>query len=68
LERINRETKSILSSIEENEQIKALARNPLMISIIAIIYEEDRKLPQKRAALYNRCIEVLLSKWDVQRN
>ena len=59
--------KSMLSTIKENEQIKALARNPLMISIIAVIYEEDRKLPQKRAALYNRCIEVLLSKWDVQK-
>jgi len=38
-----------------------------MITIIAIIYEEDRALPQKRAKLYERCAEVLLSKWDVQR-
>ena len=59
--------KSMSYAIKQNEQIKALARNPLMIAIIAIIYEEDRKLPQKRAALYNRCVEVLLSRWDVQR-
>jgi len=66
--KINAEkAKSMINAIKENEQIKALARNPLMISIIAIIYEEDRKLPQRRAALYNRCIEVLLSKWDIQK-
>jgi HEAT repeat protein len=59
--------KSMFGAIKGNEQIKALARNPLMIAIIAIIYEEDRKLPQKRGALYTRCVDVLLSKWDVQK-
>jgi len=58
---------SMLEAIKENEQINTLARNPLMVAIIAIIYEEDRELPQKRAALYNRCVEVVLSKWDVQK-
>jgi hypothetical protein len=38
-----------------------------MIAIIAIIYEEDRELPQRRADLYERCVDVLLSKWDVQK-
>jgi hypothetical protein len=58
---------SMLAAIKENEPLKALARNPLMIAIIAIIYEEDKELPRKRAALYERCVEVLLSKWDVQK-
>jgi predicted NACHT family NTPase len=40
---------SMLAAIKANEQLKALARNPLMIAIIAIIYEEDRELPQRRA-------------------
>jgi HEAT repeat protein/energy-coupling factor transporter ATP-binding protein EcfA2 len=59
--------KSMQAAIKANEQLKALARNPLMIAIIAIIYEEDRELPQRRADLYERCVEVLLSKWDVQK-
>jgi len=58
---------SMYRAIKENEQIKKLARNPLIIAIIAIIYEEDEELPQKRAKLYERCVEVLLSKWDVQK-
>ncbi|MCX5638084.1 MAG: HEAT repeat domain-containing protein, partial [Planctomycetota bacterium] len=58
---------SMFDAVMENEQIKTLARTPLMIAIIAIIYEEDRKLPQRRADLYQRCVEVLLSKWDVRK-
>jgi HEAT repeat protein/energy-coupling factor transporter ATP-binding protein EcfA2 len=59
--------RSMQAAIKANEQLKALARNPLMIAIIAIIYEEDRELPQRRVDLYERCVEVLLSKWDVQK-
>ena len=51
----------------ENEHIKDIVRNPLMITITAIILEEDKELPRKRVELYERCVEVLLSKWDVQR-
>jgi HEAT repeat protein len=59
--------KSMQNAVDENEKIKAIARNPLMLTIIAIIYEEDRELPQKRAALYGRCLDVLLSRWDAQK-
>jgi len=59
--------RSMFEAVRKNEKIKAIARNPLMIAIIAIIYEEDRKLPQRRADLYKHCVEVLLSKWDVRK-
>ena len=58
--------KSMQEAIE-NEHIKDIVRNPLMITITAIILEEDKELPRKRVELYERCVEVLLSKWDVQR-
>ncbi|MBU7048325.1 MAG: HEAT repeat domain-containing protein [Theionarchaea archaeon] len=59
--------RSMNKAIKENERIRKLARSPLMTAIIAIIYEEDRDLPQRRVELYQRCVEVLLSKWDIQR-
>ena len=59
--------KSMSQVVMGSEQTKAIARNPLMIAIIAIIYEEDKALPQKRAALYNRCVDVLLGRWDKQK-
>jgi hypothetical protein len=58
---------SMLKAVMENENIKTLARNPLMVAIIAIIYEEDRELPQRRADLYKLAVDVLLSRWDLRK-
>ena len=55
---------SMYKAVKENENIAKLARNPLLMTIIAVIYEEDRELPQGRAALYERSVDVLLSRWD----
>ncbi len=66
-EKDGKKARSMLKAVTENENIKALAKNPLMIAIIAVIYEEDRELPQRRAVLYQRAVEVLLSKWDVRK-
>lgn len=38
-----------------------------MISIIAILYEEDRHLPQRRVELYELCMDILLNRWDLKR-
>ncbi|UCH95557.1 MAG: HEAT repeat domain-containing protein [Candidatus Aminicenantes bacterium] len=57
----------MLQAVQTNKNIEGLAGNPLMISIIAIIYEEEGKLPQRRADLYERTIDVLLDKWDAAR-
>lgn len=55
---------SMWKAVKENDSIKRLARNPLLMTIIAIIYEEDQELPQGRAAIYERSVDVLLSRWD----
>jgi len=66
--KINFQKAQLMSkAIRENEHIKAIAQNPLMLAIIAIIHEEDRELPQRRVELYERCVDVLLNKWDVQK-
>ncbi|MGD2091051.1 MAG: HEAT repeat domain-containing protein [Candidatus Aminicenantes bacterium] len=63
----HKKVESMLQAVMKNKNIGVLAKNPLMISIIAIICEEERELPQRRADLYNRVVDVLLSKWDVRR-
>ncbi len=55
---------SMWNAVKANENIGKLARNPLLMTIISIIYEEDHELPQGRAALYERSVDVLLSRWD----
>lgn len=50
-----------------NLRMQTLAANPLILSLIAIVYEEQLELPERRAELYNRCGEVLLREWDAHR-
>jgi HEAT repeat protein len=59
---------SMLKAIMENENIHALAKNPLMISIIAIICEKPKNLPEQRVDLYQLAVDVLLERWDEVKN
>ena len=38
-----------------------LVDTPLMITIVAIVHYNQRRLPDQRAELYEKCIEVLLA-------
>ncbi len=53
--------------LENNLRIQTLASNPLLLSLIVMLYEKELKLPDRRAELYKQCVEMLLSKWDVSR-
>ena len=54
--------------LRRNSRIQALAANPLLLSLIALVYEAQLDLPDRRADLYRRCVDVLLSEWDARRN
>lgn len=55
-------------ALERNLRMQTLAANPLLLSLIAIVYERDLELPERRAELYNRCVEVMLKDWDAHRD
>jgi HEAT repeat protein len=51
-----------------NLRMQTLAANPLILALIAIVYQKDLELPERRAELYSRCLEVLLREWDAHRD
>ncbi|MBI5303440.1 MAG: HEAT repeat domain-containing protein [Chloroflexi bacterium] len=53
-------------SLDANPNVKRLAVNPLMLTIIATIHRTER-LPNQRVRLYDKCAESLLVKWDEVR-
>ncbi len=55
------------ATLSRNVRMRSLAANPLLLSLICIVYERELELPERRAELYNRCIEVLLREWDAHR-
>lgn len=56
----NREIESLSSAIERNERIRSLAINPLLLTVIAIVHWNRKRLPEQRIDLYEECVDVLL--------
>jgi hypothetical protein len=52
--------------ILENDRIRRLAGNPLLLSTLLLVKRWVGQLPTKRTLLYEKAIEVLLMTWNVQ--
>ncbi len=52
-------------TVERNERIRELAERPLLLTLIAQLQTEGGgALPEKREALYDKAVEMLLTKWE----
>ncbi len=40
-----------------------LTRNPLLLTNLCLVHRDRGRLPQRRAELYDECIDVLLERW-----
>ncbi|HEY9798338.1 MAG TPA: NACHT domain-containing protein [Leptolyngbyaceae cyanobacterium] len=60
--------KGLQQELEKNLRMKTLAANPLILSLMAIVYGRELKLPERRFELYQHCVEVLLEEWDSEPN
>ena len=49
-----------LSEAIETSSIRLLATNPLLLTVIAIVHWNRKRLPEQRVDLYDECIDVLL--------
>ena len=45
-----------------------LIRNPLLLTLVVIIYNKKSEIPDNRAALYSFCAELLFERWDGYRD
>jgi formylglycine-generating enzyme required for sulfatase activity/3',5'-cyclic AMP phosphodiesterase CpdA len=47
----------------QSRSMRELVTNPLLLTILCIVYHEERNLPTARAELYQHCVRVLLGLW-----
>lgn len=59
--------KDFLTKLKENDAINELASNPLLLSMICLSYKARNTFPENKAKLYKSAIEVLMEKWDKQK-
>lgn len=44
--------------------MRLLATNPLLLSLMALLYQLNWKLPEQRMKLYEECVQMLIAEWD----
>jgi hypothetical protein len=52
----------------ESESIRDLCANPLLLSLMCILYRGEGSLPSNRAEVYEQCASLLFRKWDARRH
>jgi len=65
--RRQRDGDGLLAALDAAPAVGALARNPLLAMLIALIYRAEARLPGDRAQLYERCVQTLLETWPEAR-
>jgi formylglycine-generating enzyme required for sulfatase activity len=63
-----REREELLAAVRENPGVRALATNPLLLTILAVMKRQGVSLPERRVALYQTCVETLLRHWNLARS
>ncbi|GAA2655386.1 hypothetical protein GCM10010400_10010 [Streptomyces aculeolatus] len=55
------------SFLHESAEVGDLRRNPLMLSLLCVLYTSTGYIPNNRPEIYERCAELLFRTWDKTR-
>ncbi|MBD2039251.1 NACHT domain-containing NTPase [Microcoleus sp. FACHB-672] len=56
-----------LERIQYNRRVTELARDPLWLTLLCLVFEESGDFPANRSELYKEGLDALLKKWDAKR-
>ncbi len=63
-----KEARELLEAIRENEGVKRLTGNPLLLTILALIHRNGSRLPNRRVELYALAVKTLIEDWQLSKN
>jgi predicted NACHT family NTPase len=52
-------------ALDARIDLRRLGIRPLLLTIMALVHLNDGRLPEDRATLYSRCIDLLLGRWEL---
>lgn len=53
--------------LTESASVRDLRSNPLLLSLMCILYRGEGSLPRNRAEVYEQCADLLFRRWDARR-
>lgn len=66
--RVARHAESLAAAVFAEPHVAELARNPLLLTILALIHTQGARLPDRRVDLYRRCVAALAETWNRARS
>ncbi|HFD40681.1 MAG TPA: NACHT domain-containing protein, partial [Anaerolineae bacterium] len=65
----DRRAEQMLTELQqaEHRSIRDLTRNPLLLTLLCLTYEETLSFPARRVEIYEEALGALLKKWDASR-
>ncbi|KAF3885393.1 MULTISPECIES: NACHT domain-containing protein [Nostocales] len=58
---------SLLEKIEKNRSLEELTANPLLLTMLCLVFDDRYELPRNQYSLIHDAVEILLRKWDASR-
>lgn len=52
----------------DHQATKKLAYNPLLLTLLCIVYENEQNFPSNRIILYEKVLNILLKKWSAEKH
>ena len=66
-ERVEMLRKALDSKEGSTRKILELVSNPLLLTLLCVVFLLSGEIPKERARFYERCLEVLLERWPARR-
>ncbi len=63
-ERAEQERSELMHSVGDHKGVRRLAGNPLLLTILAMMKRQGVVLPRRRAQLYDKYMETLITSWN----
>ncbi|MBD2578139.1 NACHT domain-containing NTPase [Oscillatoria sp. FACHB-1406] len=60
-------SEKFLERLNGQEAVKKLATDPLLLTLLCLVFEESGDFSENRANLYKEGVDALLKKWDAER-
>lgn len=54
-------------ALEADEATKELAQNPLLLTLLCMVYDTSQNFPKDRATLYREALYILLKEWAAEK-
>lgn len=58
----------VRSFLRDSQAVEELVANPLMLSLLCILYRNRGYIPRNRRAVYKDCADLLFRRWDSMRD